>query len=78
MVLTFFALFKSISYGHLLLSISMLGEMSMNMWLIHLLFIVYGIHFRNPFVDLVWIYLVSLVAAYVIWCVYHKLCECKW
>lgn len=55
-----------------------LGKMSMNMWLIHLFFIVYGIHFRNPFVDLVWIYLVSLVAAYFIWCLYHKLCGYKW
>lgn len=55
-----------------------LGKMSMNMWLIHLFFIVYGFHFRNAFVDLVWIYLVSLVAACVIWRVYHKLCGYKW
>ena len=55
-----------------------LGKMSMNMWLIHLFFIVYGFQFRNAFVDLVWIYLVSLVAACVIWRVYHKLCGYKW
>lgn len=61
----YFALFEPIDYGHLLLSIGMMGKMSMNMWLIHLFFIVYGIHFRNPFVDLVWIYLVSLVAAFI-------------
>lgn len=44
-----------------------LGKMSMNMWLIHLFFIVYGFHFRNPFADLTWIYLESLAAAYIIW-----------
>ena len=55
-----------------------LGKMSMNMWLIHLFFINYGFHFRNPFADLAWIYLESLAAAYIIWCVYHKLCGCKW
>ena len=55
-----------------------LGKMSMNMWLIHLFFIVYGFHFRNPFADLTWIYLESLAAAYIIWCVYHKQCGCKW
>ena len=44
-----------------------LGKMSMNMWLIHLFFIVYGFHFRNPFADLAWIYLESLAAAYIIW-----------
>lgn len=55
-----------------------LGKMSMNMWLIHLFFINYGFHFRNPFTDLAWIYLESLAAAYIIWCVYHKLCGCKW
>lgn len=49
-----------------------LGKMSMNMWLIHLFFIVYGFHFRNPFADLTWIYLESLAAAYIIWCVYHN------
>lgn len=55
-----------------------LSKMSMNMWLIHLFFIVYGFHFRNPFADLAWIYLESLAAAYIIWCVYQKLCGCKW
>lgn len=44
-----------------------LGKMSMNMWLIHLFFINYGFHFRNPFTDLAWIYLESLAAAYIIW-----------
>ena len=34
--------------------------------------------FRNPFADLAWIYLESLAAAYIIWCVYQKLCGCKW
>lgn len=55
-----------------------LGKMSMNMWLIHLFFVNYGFHFRNPFADLAWIYLESLVAAYIIWFVYHKLCGSKW
>jgi len=55
-----------------------LVKMSMNMWLIHLFFIVFGFHFRNPFADLAWIYLESLVAAYIIWWVYQKLCDCKW
>lgn len=50
-----------------------LGRMSMNMWLIHMFFITYGFHLSNPFVDLGWIYVESLVAAYLIWCLYNKL-----
>lgn len=54
-----------------------LGRMSMNMWLIHMFFIAYGIHFSNPFVDLGWIYVESLVAAYLIWWLYNKLMSLK-
>lgn len=53
-----------------------LGKMSMNMWLIHMFFITYGYHLTNPFIDLVWIYLESLVVAYVIWKLYNRLCGC--
>lgn len=53
-----------------------LGKMSMNMWLIHMFFITYGYHFTNPFTDLVWIYLESLVVAYVVWKLYNRLCGC--
>lgn len=50
-----------------------LGKMSMNMWLIHVFFILYGFHFSNPFVDLLWLYIESLVAAYVVFLVYNKI-----
>ena len=50
-----------------------LGRMSMNMWLIHMFFITYGFHLSYPFADLGWIYVESLVAAYLIWCLYSKL-----
>lgn len=50
-----------------------LGRMSMNMWLIHMFFITYGFHLYNPFIDLGWIYVESLVAAYLIWWLYNKL-----
>lgn len=53
-----------------------LGKMSMNMWLIHMFFIAYGYHLANPITDLVWIYLESLVAAYVVWKLYNRLCGC--
>lgn len=53
-----------------------LGKMSMNMWLIHMFFIVFGYHLTNPFTDFVWIYLESLVAAYVVWKLYNRLCGC--
>lgn len=52
-----------------------LGKMSMNMWLIHMFFIAYGYHLTNPITDLVWIYLESLVAAYVVWKLYNRFCE---
>lgn len=39
-------------------------------------FIAYGYHLANPITDLVWIYLESLVAAYVVWKLYNRLCGC--
>ena len=56
--------------------LNFLGKMSMNMWLIHMFFIAYGYHLTNPITDLVWIYLESLVAAYVVWKLYNRLCGC--
>lgn len=56
--------------------LNFLGKMSMNMWLIHMFFIAYGSHLTNPITDLVWIYLESLVAAYVVWKLYNRLCGC--
>ena len=54
-----------------------LGRMSMNMWLIHMFFITYGFHLSNPFADLGWIYVESLVAAYLIWWLYNKVMRLK-
>ena len=56
--------------------LNFLGKMSMNMWLIHMFFIAYGSNLTNPITDLVWIYLESLVAAYVVWKLYNRLCGC--
>lgn len=39
-------------------------------------FIAYGNHLTNPITDLVWIYLESLGAAYVVWKLYNRLCGC--
>lgn len=50
-----------------------LGKMSMNMWLIHVFFILYGLHFNNPFVDLLWLYVESLMAAYIVSLAYNKI-----
>lgn len=52
-----------------------LGKMSMNMWLVHMFFITYGIHLGNVFADLVWIYIESLFAAYVLYILYDRLCR---
>lgn len=57
--------------------LNFLGRMSMNMWLIHMFFIAYGFHLSNPFADLGWIYVESLVAAYLIWWLYNKLMRLK-
>ena len=54
-----------------------LGRMSMNMWLIHMFFIAYSFHLSNPFFDLGWVYVESLVAAYLIWWLYNKLLSLK-
>lgn len=39
-------------------------------------FIAYGYHLANPITDLVWIDLESLIAAYVVWKLYNRLCGC--
>lgn len=44
-----------------------LGKMSMNMWLIHVFFISYGFHLGDVFIDLAWVYLETLVAAYILY-----------
>lgn len=51
------------------------GKMSMNMWLVHMFFITYGFHLGNVFADLVWIYIESLFAAYVLYILYDRLCR---
>jgi len=49
-----------------------LGAMSMNMWLTHQLFIDYGWHSTNPFLDLVALYAINLVLAWTLTLVYTK------
>lgn len=52
--------------------LNFLGRMTMNMWLIHMFFIQYGYHSSNPFIDLIWLYVESLITAYIVSLMYDK------
>lgn len=43
-----------------------LGGLAIYMWLIHQFFIDYSIHFDTPIADLLWMYLQTLLAAYIV------------
>ena len=53
--------------------LAFLGAMSMNMWLTHQFFIDYGWHSTNPFLDLLVLYAVNLVLAWVLTGVCNKI-----